>query len=123
MAANLRPLITDKVKEPFIERNWPDILRITATMTADIMHPAKSCGNSRHIPDKNELALALREVGRAERTLCMINWIMDLGMQRPARVGSNKGESHHALKQAVNFTAAVKSVIAPPKASTTGSHV
>lgn len=33
----------------------------------------------------------------------MINWIMDVGMQRRARVGLNKGEPHHALKQAVNF--------------------
>jgi hypothetical protein len=45
----------------------------------------------------------LRDDGRIERTLFMINWIMDTGMQRRARVGLNKGESHHALKQAINF--------------------
>ena len=101
--ANLRSLITDKVKEPLIERNWPDILRIAATMTAGIMPPSQILRKLASYPRQNELALALREVGRVERTLFMINWIMDIDMQRRARVGLNKGESHHALKQAVNF--------------------
>lgn len=39
MSANQRPLIINKVKEPLIERNWPDILRIAATMTVGIMAP------------------------------------------------------------------------------------
>jgi TnpA family transposase len=101
--ANLRSLITDKVNEPLVERNWPDILRIAATMTAGIMPPSQILRKLASYPRQNELAVALREVGRIERTLFMINWIMDTGMQRRARVGLNKGESHHALKQAINF--------------------
>ncbi|MHA6645346.1 Tn3 family transposase [Mesorhizobium sp. A623] len=101
--AHLRPLIGGKLSEPLIERNWPDILRVAATMTAGIMLPSQILRKLASYPRQNELAVALREVGRIERTLFMINWIMDVGMQRRARVGLNKGESHHALKQAVNF--------------------
>src|SRR3546814_1556923 len=52
---------------------------------------------------QNELALALREVGRIERTLFMIDWILDAGLQRQAQIGLNKGEAHHALKRAISF--------------------
>lgn len=100
---NLRSMIADKINVPLIERNWPDILRIAATMTAGIMPPSQILRKLASYPRQNELAVALREVGRIERTLFMINWIMDTGMQRRARVGLNKGESHHALKQAINF--------------------
>src|SRR3546814_7457562 len=54
-------------------------------------------------PRENELALALREVRRIERTLFMIDWILDAGRQRQAQIGLNKGEAHHALKRAISF--------------------
>ena len=46
---------------------------------------------------------ALREIGRVERTLFMIDWILDADMQRRAQIGLNKGESHHALKNALRI--------------------
>ncbi|MCV5647110.1 transposase, partial [Escherichia coli] len=49
------------------------------------------------------LATALREVGRVERTLFMIDWILDAELQRRAQIGLNKGEAHHALKRAISF--------------------
>lgn len=45
----------------------------------------------------------MREVGRIERTLFMIDWILDAGLQRQAQIGLNKGEAHHALKRAISF--------------------
>jgi TnpA family transposase len=52
---------------------------------------------------QNDLAAALREVGRIERTLFIIEWILDAGMQRRTQVGLNKGEAHHALKNALRI--------------------
>jgi TnpA family transposase len=54
-------------------------------------------------PRQNDLALALREVGRVERTLFLIDWILDADMQRRAQIGLNKGEAHHALKNALRI--------------------
>ena len=54
-------------------------------------------------PRRHELAAALHEVGRVERTLLMIDWIMDTDMQRRAQAGLNKGEAHHAPKCAISF--------------------
>ncbi|QOD28057.1 Tn3 family transposase (plasmid) [Escherichia coli O68:H12] len=54
-------------------------------------------------PRQNNLAVALREVGRIERTLFIIEWILDTDMQRRAQIGLNKGEAHHALKNALRI--------------------
>lgn len=51
----------------------------------------------------HELALALREIGRVERTLFIIEWLLDADMQRRAQIGLNKGEAHHALKNALRI--------------------
>src|SRR3546814_9557787 len=77
---------------PLIERNWPDILRIMATIAAGIVAPSQILRKLASYPRQNELALALREVGRIERTLFMIDWILDAGLQRQAQIGLNKGE-------------------------------
>ena len=101
--ANVRALVGGKINEPLIERNRPDILRIMATIAAGIVAPSQILRKLASYPRQNELALALREVGRIERTLFMIDWILDAGLQRQAQIGLNKGEAHHALKRAISF--------------------
>src|SRR3546814_9152315 len=39
--ANVRALVGGKINEPLIERNWPDILRIMATIAAGIVAPSQ----------------------------------------------------------------------------------
>ncbi len=69
----------------------------------------------------NQTAVALREVGRVERTLFITEWILDTDMQRRAQIGLNKGEAHHALKTPCALDAKGKSAIEPRKVSITGS--
>ncbi len=47
--------------------------------------------------------VAFREIGRVERTLFMIEWLLDVDMQRRAGLGPNKGEARHALKNALRI--------------------
>ena len=49
------------------------------------------------------VVLDLDRLGRIERTLFMIDWALDPDMQRRAQIGLNKGESHHALKNALRI--------------------
>ena len=101
--SNLRPLIGGRLREDLITANWPDILRVAATMTAGTIAPSQILRKLAAYPRQNELALALREVGRVERTLFMIEWLLDDAMQRRAQIGLNKGEAHHALKSALRI--------------------
>ncbi len=54
-------------------------------------------------PRRHDLAIALREIGRVERTLFIIEWLLDADMQRRAQIGLDKGEAHHALKNALRI--------------------
>jgi TnpA family transposase len=99
----LKRLIGGKVREPVISSNWPDILRSAATMVAGAMPPSQLLRKFSAYPRQHELAVALREIGRVERTLFIIDWLLDADMQRRAQIGLNKGEAHHALKNALRI--------------------
>ena len=60
----LRPLVGGKVNVDLIDRNWADILRVAATMAAGTMRPSQLLRKLAAYPRQNELAAALREVGR-----------------------------------------------------------
>jgi TnpA family transposase len=99
----VRPLIAARIRTDLIERNWPDILRLAVSMALGVVQPSAILRRLAAHPRQNELALALREVGRVERSLFLLRWIADADLQRRAQLGINKGEAHHALKRAIAF--------------------
>jgi TnpA family transposase len=99
----LRGLLSGKIKEAQIIANWPDILRSAATMAEGTIPPSQLLRKFAAYPRQHDLALALREIGRVERTLFIIDWLLDADMQRRAQIGLNKGEAHHALKNALRI--------------------
>jgi TnpA family transposase len=99
----IRGLVGGKIRETLITENWPDILRAVATMAAGVMPPSQLLRKFASYPRQHELAVALREIGRIERTLFIIDWVLDADMQRRAQIGLNKGEAHHALKNALRI--------------------
>jgi TnpA family transposase len=99
----LRGLVGDKIRENTIIANWPDVLRCIATMLSGRMQPSQLLKKLAARPRQHDLAIALREIGRIERTLFIIEWLLDTDMQRRAQIGLNKGEAHHALKSALRI--------------------
>ena len=70
-------------------------------MAAGVIRPSQLLRKFAAWPRRHDLAVALREVGRVERTLFIIDWLLDGNMQRRAQIALNKGEAHHALKNAL----------------------
>lgn len=54
-------------------------------------------------PRQNGLAVALRELGRIERTLFILDWLQSVELRRRVHAGLNKGEARNALARAVFF--------------------
>ena len=52
-------------------------------------------------PRQNGLAVALRELGRIERTLFTLDWLQNTELRRRVHVGLNKGEAKNALAKAI----------------------
>ena len=99
----LQGLIGGKIREKLIRDNWPDILRLAATAASGTVPPSQLLRKLASYPRQHELAVTLREIGRVERTLFMMQWLLDTNMQRRAQIGLNKGEAHHALKNALRI--------------------
>jgi TnpA family transposase len=47
--------------------------------------------------------VALRELGRIERTLFTLEWLKNIELRRRTNAGLNKGEARNALARAVFF--------------------
>ena len=92
-----------RIKVSLIRENWPDILRLAASMATGELIPSQILRKLAAYPRQNSLALALREVGRIERSIFILDWLSDLDLQRRTQMGLNKGEAHHALKRAISF--------------------
>jgi TnpA family transposase len=54
-------------------------------------------------PRQNGLALALREIGRIERTIFTLKWLQEPALRRRVSAGLNKGEARNALARAIFF--------------------
>jgi TnpA family transposase len=54
-------------------------------------------------PRQNWLAVALRELGRIERSLFTLDWLQNVELRRRVHAGLNKGEARNALAGAVFF--------------------
>ena len=92
-----------QINVKLINIHWDEILKLATsiklgTVTASLM--LRKLGS---YPRQNGLALALRELGRLERSLFMLEWIQNPNLRRRVQVGLNKGESRNALARAVFF--------------------
>ena len=97
----LAPLLGKPINEDVITENWEDILRLTASIKTGAICPSDMLRKLGAYRQQNRLHLALGEVGRIERTLFMIDWLEDPKLRRRCQGGLNKGESRHALADAV----------------------
>jgi TnpA family transposase len=63
-------------------------------------------------PRQNSLAIALREIGRIERTIFICDWLLDPRLRRRSHAILNKGESRHALAVPCSFINSANCAIA-----------
>ncbi|MBE2887219.1 Tn3 family transposase [Geobacter anodireducens] len=99
----LKPMIGGTLNIKHVRAHWDEILRLAAsikrgTVTASLM--LRKLGS---YPRQNGLAVALRELGRIERTLFILDWLQSVELRRRVHAGLNKGEARNALARAVFF--------------------
>ena len=85
----LRPLIGGTINVKQIRGHWHEILRLATsidqgTVTASLM--LRKLGS---YPRQNGLAIALREFGRIERTLFILDWLQSVELRQRVHAGLN----------------------------------
>jgi TnpA family transposase len=86
-----------------IEQQFPEVLRLVASIKTGTVTASLILRKLGAYPRQNSLALALREIGRIERTLFTLKWLQDPALRRRTNAGLNKGEARNALARAVFF--------------------
>ncbi|MCY1703861.1 Tn3 family transposase [Deinococcus sp. SL84] len=99
----LEPLVAQRLNLRLIREHWDELRRLTTSIKAGTVTASLMLSKLASYPRQNGLALALRELGRVQRTLFTLEWLRDPESRRRVLAGLNKGEALHALKRAVAF--------------------
>jgi len=99
----LAPFIAGRPDEKLVVAQWDDVLRLTTSVRTGTVRASLLLKRLGAYPRQNGLALALREIGRIERTLYALDWLEQPALRRQATAELNKGESRNALARAVCF--------------------
>lgn len=105
--ADAYPALANHIGAPIntalILEHWDDLLRLAASITTRTVAPSTILKRLSASLKSSDLAKALRELGRIERTLFMVEWYSSPALRRRCQAGLNKGEAAHKLKRAVFF--------------------
>ena len=99
----LKHHIGDRIDTAAIREGWDEALRIGVSIEDRIVVPSTVLKKLTALPKTNVLSRALREIGRIERTLFMIEWYSSPELRDRCRAGLNKGEAGNKLTRAVFF--------------------
>lgn len=99
--SSLKPLMGGRVKVDVIREHWEEIVRLVASLKAGTVLPSAMLRKLAAYERQNQLDLALREIGRVERTLFMLDWLESPALRRRCQAGLNKSEQRHFLTQAI----------------------
>ncbi|KUQ07728.1 Tn3 family transposase [Klebsiella aerogenes] len=84
-----------------IETHWNEVLRLASSIKQGTVTASLMMKKLASYPKQNGLAKALREIGRIERSLFMLDWFRNPSLRRRVQAGLNKGEARNALARAV----------------------
>lgn len=100
---DIAPLVAQPIDEGLIAGHWDDVIRLATSIRIGVTSASVMLERLGFYPRANGLALALREIGRVERTLFTLDWIERPEERRRATRELNKGEAQNALKRAIFF--------------------
>ena len=99
----LAPFIGERLNRQLIESNWDDMQRLIVAIRNRTVAPSLILRKLGSTPRQGGLSLAMREIGRIERTLHGINWIDEPDLRRGTTEELNKGEARNSLSRAVSL--------------------
>jgi TnpA family transposase len=102
--AGMQSLIsTTPLQLKLVEKQFPEALRLATSIKHGTVTASLILRKLSAYPRQNGLALALRELGRIERTIFTLKWLQEPALRRRVSAGLNKGEARNALARAIFF--------------------
>ena len=99
----IKKYFTGKIKDKVIKENYDDVLRLAYSILKGKVSGTLIMGKLGSYAKQNKIAEALKEMGKIEKTIFILSYIMDENFQRRIHRGLNKGEAINALARALFF--------------------
>jgi TnpA family transposase len=99
----LEKLLRGQINTKIIQQNYDDVLRLAHSIREGTVSASLIMGKLGSYARQNRLATALREMGRIEKTIFILDYISSKGLRRKINRGLNKGEAMNALARAIFF--------------------
>lgn len=101
--SNIEGIIRGQVNMKLIYENYDDVLRIAHSIREGKVSGALIMGKLGSYTRQNKVAKALREMGRIEKTIFILDYLSDKTLRRKVQRGLNKGEAMNSLARAIFF--------------------
>ncbi len=99
----LEPIMRGQINEKVIKDNYDDVLRLAHSIREGSVTASLIMGKLGSYARQNSLATALREMGRIEKTIFILNYLQSETLRRKIQKGLNKGEAMNGLARAIFF--------------------
>ncbi|MBV9546375.1 MAG: Tn3 family transposase, partial [Chloroflexi bacterium] len=97
----LDPLVGDRINVGQIETQWDELLRLATSIRQGTVTASLVLRKLASYPRQNGLAWGLRELGRIDRTLFMLEWLQNPELRRRVTIGMR---CHRVLEHGVPRT-------------------
>jgi TnpA family transposase len=94
-------LTPDPIQSQLIGRQLSEVLRMVSSIKQGVVNTSLILRKPGAYSRQNSLAIALREIGRIERTLFMLHWLQYPVLRRRVTAGLTEGEARSFLARAV----------------------
>ncbi|WP_458413360.1 Tn3 family transposase [Schinkia sp. CFF1] len=99
----LENLLRGRINTKMICENFDDVLRLAHSIREGKVSGSLIMGKLGSYARQNKLATALREMGRIEKTIFILDYISNEALRRRIQRGLNKGEAMNSLARALFF--------------------
>ena len=99
----IESILNGQIKTKTIEENFDDVLRMAHSIREGNVTGSLIMGKIGSYARQNALATALREMGRIEKTIFILDYITNESLRRRIQRGLNKGEAMNGFARAIFF--------------------
>jgi len=99
----MEKLLRGRINTKIIRENYDDVLRLAYSIRKGKVSASLIMGKLGSYSRQNSLATTLREMGRIDKTLFILDYISSETLRRRIQRGLNKGEAMNALARAIFF--------------------
>ena len=111
----LAGMVGGTVDADHVRMHWDEALRLAVSVGSGHASASSMLRRLAAYPRQNRLAVALREIGRMERSLFTLDWLRSGELRRRANAGLNKGEARTRWHGRYSSTAWVNCATAPSR--------